>query len=188
VAAVTPSRSADLAGRVDRTNSGGASDPFDLFQVEPCFELDLEELGQRHRELSRALHPDRYVGRSAGERRQALGVLKDPLRRAEALLVRLGYPMVEGSQPPAEPEFLMEMMERREALRELARQGDMAGVEALSRESLAARGELLEELAAGFRKALSGEEDGAPESLIGRMGKLRYYRRFLDEVDAVLIG
>lgn len=172
-------------------------DPFDVFQIEPAFDLDLEELGRRHRDLSRALHPDRYVGRPAAERRQALGraievneawrTLKDPLERARALLARLGVPATEGSQSPVDPEFLMHMMERRESLQELGRKGDSAGIERLAEEVRSEERRVLAELADGFRRALS--EPG--ESLGGlqrRLGELRYYRRFFDEVDALLTG
>ena len=47
-------------------------DPFETLGVEPRFDLDLTALEKRHRELSGALHPDRYTGRPASERRMAL--------------------------------------------------------------------------------------------------------------------
>jgi molecular chaperone HscB len=204
VAAVTPSRSAEGSGtppldrgsRSEARRTAGGGDPFDLFQIPPAFELDLEELGRRHRELSRALHPDRYVGRPAAERREALGraievneawrVLRDPARRAEVLLQRLGVPTGEESNPPARPEFLMEMMERRESLRALGRAGDLAGVEALSEEVRGQERELLRELGEGFRRALETPEAPVPATLSLRLGELRYLRRFFDEADAFL--
>src|SRR5690606_32621777 len=76
------------------------TDPFTILGIEPRFRLDLERVGARHRELSRALHPDRYVDRPANERRlalsraievnQAFGIVRDPVRRALALLARHG--------------------------------------------------------------------------------------------------
>jgi len=47
-------------------------DPFATLGVEPRFDLDLGEVARRHRELSRALHPDKYTGAPAAERRLAL--------------------------------------------------------------------------------------------------------------------
>ncbi len=203
MAAVTPSRSAEGTPPVDRGSRAAprpvrGGDPFELFQIAPAFDLDSEELGRRHRELSRALHPDRYVGRPAAERREALGraievneawrVLRDPARRAEALLQRLGSPVGEESNPPARPEFLMEMMERRENLRALGRAGDVAGIEALSDEVRAQERELLKELGEGFRKALDAPEAPVPATLSLRLGELRYLRRFFDEADAFLCG
>ena len=93
------------------------ADPFDTLGVEPRFDLDSSALEQRHRDLSRALHPDRYTGAPAAERRLSLGraidvneafrVLKDPIRRAEALLRRAGVPVGEISEPRPPPDLLM---------------------------------------------------------------------------------
>jgi molecular chaperone HscB len=171
-------------------------DPFDLFQLEPAFSLDLGDLGKRHRDLSKALHPDRYAGRPSSERRAALGrsievneafrVLKDPVRRAEALLERLGEPMGEGTEPPADPEFLMEMMERREALRDLGKKREREKIEALVAEVGTERERVLTGLDQSFARAIA---EGA-EAPRGRarlaLGKLRYLRRFFDEAEAVL--
>jgi molecular chaperone HscB len=87
--------------------------PFEALGVEPSFALDLAILEQRHRELSRALHPDRHAASGAGERRMALGraievneayrILKDPVRRAEALLAQRGVATGEGKEPPHQP-------------------------------------------------------------------------------------
>lgn len=195
MAAVTPSPFAERTGS-SRTGQGPTlRDPFDVFQIEPAFDLDLEGLGQRHRDLSRALHPDRYVGRPAAERRQALNraievneawrTLRDPLERARALLARLGAPVTEDSQPPADPELLMEMMERRESLQQLGRKGDTAGIERLARGARDEERRVLEDLAGSFRRALAGESVPLA-ALQQRLGELRYYRRFFDEVDALL--
>ncbi len=111
-------------------------DPFATLGVEPRFDLDLAAVEKTHRELSRALHPDRYVSAGASERREALGkavevneawrILRDPIRRAEALLVARGVTIAEGSEPQADPEFLMEMLEQREALDEAKQAKDLA--------------------------------------------------------------
>jgi molecular chaperone HscB len=84
------------------------ADPFETLGFEPNFALNLADLEKRHRELSRALHPDRHSGSSAGDRRHALGkaievneafrVLKDPVRRAEALLGLRGVRLQEGKE------------------------------------------------------------------------------------------
>jgi molecular chaperone HscB len=185
-----------------REVSGLVTDPFDIFQIEPAFALDLSELGKRHRDLSRALHPDRYAGRPATERRAALNraievneawrVLRDPVRRAEVLLERLGTSLEEGTEPPAPPEFLMTMMEHRESLREAARSRDKAKIDALCGEVERERERVLARLSHGFAAALhsgAGHEsapspDGA--HLRPLLGELRYFRRFFDEAEAVL--
>jgi molecular chaperone HscB len=166
-------------------------DPFETLGIEPAFALDLPAVERRHRELSRALHPDRYVGRPAAERRQALSraievneawrLLKDPVRRAEALLAKRGIQIAEGEEPRAEPELLMRMMELREQLSEARRNGDLRSVAALATQVAAEQERVLAGLAARFAEA---QQNGSAE-LLPLLGELRYYRRFLDEASAI---
>lgn len=165
----------------------------------PRFALDLEELAARQRELSKELHPDRFIGRPAGERRAALGkaievneahrALKNPLTRAEALLAYLGLDLPEGQGPKASPQLLMETMERREALREAARKSDEEAVARLATEVKEEEKLLLSDLERAFFQAVT-EGATANSPLAGRihekLGNLRYLRRFLDEADAVM--
>jgi molecular chaperone HscB len=166
-------------------------DPFETLGVEPRFELDLAALEQRHRDLSKALHPDRYVGAPAAERRLALGraidvneafrVLKDPVRRAEALLARAGVPVGETREPKPPPDLLMEMMELREELAE-ARQGkDLGKAKALAERMQARRAGVEKKLGAVLDDCGRGKLDEA----LPPLGELRYVRRFLDEVAAI---
>ncbi len=99
-------------------------DPFTTLGLLPAFDLDVEAAEKRHRELSRALHPDRYAQSPPAERRAALGkaievneawrTLRDPIRRGEALLRRMGLHVDEGQEPRPDPALLMEMMEKKE--------------------------------------------------------------------------
>jgi molecular chaperone HscB len=165
-------------------------DPFEALGVEPAFSLDLGLLEQRHRDLSRALHPDRHAAAGAAERRMALGraievneafrTLKDPVRRAEALLARRGIQSGEGKEPPASPALLMEVMERREALAEIRQSKNEA---ALSRLIAEVRAEdLRTQLALTGQFALPTPNSA---EILKRIGELRYYRRFLDEASAI---
>lgn len=95
------------------------TDPFELLGVERRFSLDRAALEQRHRDLSRTLHPDRYVQSPPGERRMALEravavneafrALRDPLTRAEALLSAHGLAVGDAERPSQS--LLMEVME-----------------------------------------------------------------------------
>lgn len=167
--------------------------------IAPRFALSLDELAARQRELSKTLHPDRFVGRPSGERRTALGKaievndahrkLKDPLTRAEALLEHLGLQLEEGAGPKASPEFLMEAMERREVLRDAGRAGDEETITKLAEQVKKEERALLDELDAAFSVAVS--EGATIESPVAvqiheKLGNLRYLRRFLDEADATL--
>ena len=180
------------------------SDPFELLGIPARFDLDLAELAARQRELSRALHPDRYAGRGASERRQALGkaievneaarVLKDPVKRAEHLLTRYGVTVGEGAERAVDADFLMEIMELREKLGELRRARDVAGVEALSQSVELRQRAVSERLDHGFRElsASGGDAESAAGShqlaqpLLPLVAELRYYARFFAEAHAIL--
>jgi molecular chaperone HscB len=183
VAADTPSPS------VDGSNSP-VRDPYDTLGFAPVFELDPTSLERRHRELSRALHPDRYAGRPASERQRALGraievneafrTLKDPVGRAEALLARYGRPVTEAAQGAADPALLMQVMEQREALGEARQSKDLARVRALVRSVQAREQRVLADMAKAFVQ--TPPELAKIETLLG---ELRYHRRFLDEAGAI---
>lgn len=99
-------------------------DHFRRLGVPPSVEQDAAELGRRFRELSRALHPDRFTGKSPRERRLALEhttllndahrVLREPLRRVEYLLGLRGVVVEERAR--GDEAFLMEVMELREEI------------------------------------------------------------------------
>jgi molecular chaperone HscB len=169
------------------------NDPFETLGVEPRFALDLASLEQRHRDLSKALHPDRYSGSTAAERRMALSraidvneafrVLKDPIRRAEALVRRAGVPVGETAEPKPPPALLMEMMEVREELADAARAKDLRKVGELGASMSARRAEIEARLGRGL-DAAKGDPQKIAETLPA-LGELRYIRRFLDEVNAI---
>jgi molecular chaperone HscB len=163
-------------------------DPFATLGIPRSYDVDLAVIEKTHRELSRALHPDRHVGAMASERREALAraievneawrILRDPIRRAEALLRLSGVGVGEESEPKAAPEFLMDMLDQREELSRAMAARDSATVRGLA-EGVRAR-------ALEAERALSrGFAQGETSSLLQRLGELRFYRRFLDEVGAI---
>ena len=124
------------------------NDPFATLGIEPRFDIDLRAVEQRHRDLSRALHPDKFTGAPAAERRLSLNraievneawrAVREPIRRAEALMRRAGVGVGETQEPKPSPDLLMEMMESREALAEAAHRKDLPGVTKLG-DSMRAR-------------------------------------------------
>jgi molecular chaperone HscB len=171
--------------------------PFSVLGLAPAFDIDLAALEKTHRELSRALHPDRYVGRGASERREALAkavevneafrVVRDPVRRAEALFALFGIATGEQNEPKAPPAFLMEVMELREALAEARASKDAARMRELERDVREKLARTEAELGRAFRQAFASGEGGGPDALradLPKLGELRYYRRFLEEVSA----
>ena len=159
-----------------------------MLGIGPSFDVDLPSLEKTHRELSRALHPDKFMGAGAGERRMALSkavevneawrTVRDPIRRAEALFQLAGVPVGERAEPKPTPALLMDMMEQREALAEAKAARDMTRVSALATE--------IEKRVGATERALSeGFQKGADTTLVQKLGELRFYRRFLDEVSAI---
>jgi molecular chaperone HscB len=163
-------------------------DPFETLGIPRQFSVDLAAVERTHRELSRALHPDRFVGAPPSERRAALAraievneawrVVRDPIRRAEALLALAGVAVGEDREPKADPEFLMEMLEQREALAEAKRARDLDGVRKMAG-AIEARVHAVDAVLS--EQFARGDFAG----LVGRLGEMKFYRRFLDEVSAI---
>ncbi|GAB4201351.1 MAG: Fe-S protein assembly co-chaperone HscB [Sandaracinaceae bacterium] len=162
--------------------------PFDILGVEPRFDLDLAALERRFRELSKLHHPDRgAAGRTPAERRESLGkamdlneayrTLRDDLTRARAVLAAQGVE-VTGEERADDPGFLLEVMELREGLGEARERADLATVRRLAAEVRAA----YEAARAALSIALERRDHADARRALGRM---RYYRRFLDEVDVI---
>jgi molecular chaperone HscB len=162
-------------------------DPFATLGIHRSYDVDLAVLEKIHRELSRTLHPDRHMAAMGSERREALTraievneawrILRDPVRRAEALLALKGVAIGEDNEPKADPEFLMEMLDQREELSRAIAERDASAVHALAEAVRARAAETERELGKGFA-------EGEASSLVGRLGELRFYRRFLDEVSS----
>lgn len=168
-------------------------DPFATLGIERNFTVDLSVLEKTHRELSRALHPDKFAGAAPTERRAALGkavevneawrVVRDPIRRAEALFELAGIAVGERNEPKPSQELLMDMLEQREALAEAKAARDAAAVRRLADGIEERAGAAEAALAEGFAAASGAREKLEP--LLARLGELRFYRRFLDEVSAI---
>jgi molecular chaperone HscB len=152
------------------------------------FDVDIGAIERRHRELSRALHPDKFVGAGERDRRAALAkavevneawrIVRDPIRRAEALLRLRGLDVAEGREPKPEQEFLMEMLELREALGDAKHARDLQAVRAMAADVEARVRTVEQTLSEGFRR-------GDEKSVVGGLSELRFLRRFLDEVSAI---
>ena len=99
---------------------------FDLFEVPVSYDVDLNALQHRYRELQKRIHPDKYASGSTQERRismqqtslinQALHTLKHPVERAVYLLQLKQPDFHMDNQTTMDAAFLMEQMEMREKL------------------------------------------------------------------------
>ncbi|MGB5519111.1 MAG: Fe-S protein assembly co-chaperone HscB [Gammaproteobacteria bacterium] len=99
---------------------------FELFDIPVSYDVDLNKVQHRYRELQKAVHPDKYASASAQERRlsmqqtsminQALHTLKHPVERAVYLLQLKSPEFTMDNQTTMDASFLMEQMEMREKL------------------------------------------------------------------------
>lgn len=171
-----------------------SKDPFETLRVEPRFDVDMQVVEDHRRALARRLHPDKHVGASAAERRLALNhsidvndavrLLKDPIKRAEALFRRAGVIVGEEKEPAPDPALLMEMMEAREELADAARERDLAKVRALGSALEPRKVDALGRLTQAFAPGADLSRDALVRDALPALGELRYAKRFLDEVAA----
>lgn len=163
---------------------------FALFDLQPSFRLDLDQLAARYRELARQVHPDRFADAGEREQRMALErsaclneayqVLKTPSQRARYLLALRG-PELPLEVTVQDPDFLLQQMELREELEELHDDADLAGVAAFKRRLKSAQEQLNESFAACWDDDAQREE---AERLMRRMqflDKLSHEVRQLEE-------
>ncbi|MCF7488257.1 MULTISPECIES: co-chaperone HscB [Vibrio] len=107
---------------------------FELFGLPLQFQLDGSLLSSQFRDLQRQFHPDKFAIASERDRllavqkaaqiNDAYQVLKNPISRAEYLLVQHGEDIRGEQQTMQDPMFLMEQMELREELEEIADSSD----------------------------------------------------------------
>ena len=108
-------------------------DYYALFGLERKLNLSGQELQRRVYDLSRQLHPDRFMRKPERERQYSLDAssilndayraLKDPVKRAQYVLSHAGFDVVEQRSKDVPPELLEEVFELNMALEEI-RGGD----------------------------------------------------------------
>lgn len=104
------------------------NDFFTLFHLPQDYAIDLDALENAYRVLAAQYHPDRAAGLSAFHQKenmmmtaainQAYGVLRDDIERGVHLLSLHGIDANSREHNIADPEFLMQQMQWREALEE----------------------------------------------------------------------
>ena len=162
---------------------------FELFSLAPSVDLDVPALEAAHRKLAMESHPDRagadpHARRLAAEKSAALNdaikVLKDPVRRAFYVLELKGVKL-DSDQSAAKVkmpnDFLEEIMEQREALEAVKKTRKLESAHAMAVQMREARDRTLEVAQVALRR----DEVQAATTALGRV---RYYTRFLEEVDA----
>jgi len=109
------------------------TDYYALLGLEPKLNLSIDDLQRRFYELSRQLHPDRFMRKPEAERQYSLDAssilndayraLKDPVKRAQYVLNQEGFDIGEQRSKDVPPELLEEVFDLNMALEEM-RSGD----------------------------------------------------------------
>lgn len=107
---------------------------FDLFGLNVGCDIDSAQLREKFMEMQRQFHPDRYASASDAVRRRAVQItahvngaqqtLSDPLKRAEYCLQLQGISTDAETDAKMDTMFLMQQMELRESLEEVASAAD----------------------------------------------------------------
>ncbi len=103
---------------------------FELFSFTPSFDIDTAILAERYHVLQRAVHPDKFANASEQDKRIAVqrtaqvndgfSTLKNPISRAEHILSLHGIDLSHESTTVKDTQFLMQQMEWRESLEDIA--------------------------------------------------------------------
>jgi molecular chaperone HscB len=155
---------------------------FELFQLPQRFTVDIAALERAYREVQSQVHPDRFVGAPAAEKRvamqwatranEAYQTLRNPFRRAAYLCELHGIDLQSESNTAMSPTFLMQQMEWREALEDAKAAKDISALNELdgvlrdSRNAQLAQvgallnGEKFDEAAQGVRQLMFVEKFG----------------------------
>lgn len=110
-------------------------DHFELFGLPVAYQIDRTQLLETFRKLQSQFHPDKVASGTEQDKRMAMQksaqindayhVLKSDIARAEYLLTLQGVDIGSESQTMSDPEFLMQQMELREELSEIAFDDDV---------------------------------------------------------------
>jgi molecular chaperone HscB len=160
---------------------------FELFGLQPGFNLDAEALDKAYRALQTEIHPDRFA--HAGEADQRLAVqwaaraneayktLKSPFERARYLLELQGIHAMDAKNTSMPASFLMQQMEWREALADAVAAKDLDALQRLEKDTRNAARDMLAEIAI----LLDQRQDYAQAAEALR--KYRFLEKFQADID-----
>ena len=163
---------------------------FELFGLPAIFDLDVEDLASRYREMQRRVHPDKFANASDQDRHlslqmtalvnEAFQTLKDPVKRGRYLLNLRGIDLGDETDTAMDAAFLMEQMELRESLDEVRQTDNPRKMLAELANRIAPR---LQNGIEQFRRLLA---DGTPESnkkARNAMREMQFLEKIREEID-----
>ncbi|KAM3938033.1 iron-sulfur cluster co-chaperone protein HscB [Leptodactylus fuscus] len=164
-----------------------SKDFFQLLGCECSFNVDVQDLQRKYRNLQRLLHPDYFSQKSQHERdisekqsalvNKAYNTLLSPLSRGIYLLSLHGVTISEGTEGGVDDPFLFEILEINEKLNDMSTEAELEEIGTFVQDKCQS---LTENVAKAFEK---GDLDGAKMLLV----KMKYYSNILDQVKKKLI-
>ncbi|MSP86745.1 MAG: Fe-S protein assembly co-chaperone HscB [Methylotenera sp.] len=133
---------------------------YQLFYLQPLFNIALKTLETNYRQIQSEAHPDRFVTATATEKlasmqlatlaNEAYQTLKNPASRAKYLLELHGINAINESNTSMPTDFLMQQMQWRETLEDASMAHDISTLEALLSEMQAEAKSLQADLSLWF--------------------------------------
>ena len=174
------------------------TDYYALLGIPRNLNLSLDVLQQRFYELSRQLHPDRFMRQAEAERQRALETssalndayrtLKDPIKRAQYVLSQEGFDIGEQRSKDVPPELLEEVFELNMALEEM-RGGDESAREQLEQAEknfTNMLGDVNDQLQALFEKYDQAPDHAVLAEIRGVLNRRKYILNLVNEVQKTL--
>ncbi|TNC95066.1 MAG: molecular chaperone HscB [Gallionellaceae bacterium] len=163
-------------------------DFFQLFELSPCFAIDNAALDQRYRDLQSQVHPDKFSHLSESEQRLSMQwstrinegyqTLRSPLARGRYLLSLQGVDTQEETNTAMPLDFLMQQMERREALQDALEAKDIDALDRLSDTTRQDTRDLVRQLGV----QLDDTQDHLAAA--GTVRKLRFLEKLAEEISS----
>lgn len=163
------------------------SNAYEVFDLLPTYELASSDLESRYLQAAAACHPDQFsdpldqaeAAEKAAAINQAYRILKDPLSRAEELL-RIVTGQASEKDVDLPPDFLMEMMERREALEEALGEQDKPRAKALATQAQQDMQQVLHDFSEHTQSCLQHPDEETLAKARLALAKARYFKRMAD--------
>lgn len=163
---------------------------FQLFGIENSFDVDLQNLSSSYQALQKAVHPDKFAHASEQEQRiavqksaqinDAYQTLKNPLQRAEYILVERGVDMPNEQSSFSDTSFLMHQMELREMLEEIKFSDDVDSALFEAQQVLSTEFQQLSKI---MQAQISENSEASNISACDNLRKLKFYQKLNIEVD-----
>ena len=163
---------------------------FQLFGIETSFDVDIQQLSSSYQTLQKSVHPDKFVHASEQDQRiavqksahinDAYQTLKNPLLRAEYILIERGIDMPNEQHTFGDTSFLMHQMELREMLEDVKSSGDVDA--ALFEVQNVLSSEYLE-LCQVMRAQIIENTTASNSAACDNLRKLKFYQKLNIEVD-----